>query len=592
MKTDTPIEDYALLSDRRTAALVSRQGSIDWLCLPRIDDESVFCALLGDRDNGRWLMAPVDGEVVQRRYRDDTFVLETRWRTPEGECLVTEFMPQANGRADLVRQVTCTSGSVTVEHDLVMRFRYGRSIPWVRRTCDEQGNQALVAVSGPNALVLHGPDLDPDEAHHGGRFELQAGDSACWTLTWFESHLTPPSAPDVAAELESTVDDWQKWADAILADDYCLEARRSLLVLRALTHHETGGIAAAATTSLPEYFGGGRNWDYRYGWLRDSALTMEVMLDHGLTEKSWRDWLLRAVASDHHDLQIMYGVGAERLGEEQELDHLAGYADSRPVRIGNGAAGQYQADVIGEVMLALQKMREHGITEDRFSWGLQAVLLDETLERLDERDHGIWEMRGDLHHFTHSRAMMWAAFDCGIRAVEQYGFKGDVEAWRAARDRLHDEIWKHGFNTELNSFTQVYGGTEVDASLLVLPDTGLVSADDERMLGTVARIEQDLVDGDGFVHRYRTEAGLDGLEGGEYPFLLCTFWLVTQYARSGRLDEAQARFETLVSLGGELGLLAEEYDPASGRHAGNYPQAFSHLGLAQAAAALRKHDRR
>ncbi|GAB2484823.1 glycoside hydrolase family 15 protein [Luteococcus sediminum] len=592
MSTHTPIEDYALLSDRRTAALVSRQGSIDWLCLPRFDDEAVFCAILGDRENGRWLMAPVDGEVVERRYRDDTFVLETRWRTPSGECLVTEFMPQANDRADLVRHVTCTSGTVTIEHELTLRFRYGQSLPWMRRAPDEQGEQALVAISGPNALVLHGPDLHPDDAHHAGRFELDSGESACWTLTWFESHLTPPAAPDVAAELDKTVGDWQKWADDILSDDHCREARRSLLVLRALTHHETGGIVAAPTTSLPEDFGGERNWDYRYVWLRDSALTMEVMLDHGLTEKSWRDWLLRAVASDHHDLQIMYGVGAERLGQEQELDHLAGHADSRPVRIGNGAAGQYQADVIGEVMLALQKMREHGIAEDRFSWTLQAVLLDETLERLDEPDHGIWEMRGDLHHFTHSRAMMWAAFDCGVRAVEQYGFKGNVEAWREARDRLHDEIWDQGFNTELNSFTQSYGSTEVDASLLVLPGTGLVSADDERMLGTVARIEQDLVDEDGFVHRYRTEAKLDGLEGDEHPFLLCTFWLVTQYARSGRLDEAQARFEKLVALGGELGLLAEEYDPATGRHAGNYPQAFSHLGLAQAAAALRKHDRR
>lgn len=389
--------------------------------------------------------------------------------------------------------------------------------------------------------------------------------------------------------LAEAIESSTAWASELAVHtDHDPMVLRSLLVLRALTHSETGGIVAAATASLPEEFGGSRNWDYRYTWLRDAALTIEVAVVHGLTQGAclWRDWLLRAVAGDADDVRIMYGLAGERDLTELELEHLAGYEGSRPVRIGNGAADQYQADVVGEVMIALGQLRDAGVEEDEYTWGLQKSLLLYCESNIDRKDHGIWEMRGDLHYFTHGRAMMWAAFDQGVRAVEEHGLDGPVERWRELRERMRAEIDERGFDTELNTFTQTYDNTEVDASLLQLPHTGFLAYDDPRMLGTVARIEQELQGELGLVHRYRTGAGLDGLEGDEYPFLICAFWLVEQYASSGRLDDADRLMTTLLGFANDLGLMSEEYDPASGRLAGNFPQAFSHLGLIRAADAI------
>lgn len=582
-----PLEHYAILADLHTAPLISRQGSIDWLCLPRFDSAAVFSALLGRPEDGRWLMAPVDGEVVSRRYLGDTFILQTAWRTPTGEAVVTEYMPQSNERADLIRSVQCTRGEVVIAHELIMRFDYGRLKPWVRRVKETDGGQALLAVGGPDALVLHGPMLHPEGDTHRGEFRLARGEEATWSLTWTNSWDQYPPPHHSREQLEQTRTMWQDWADQITDHDFMV--RRSLLVLKALTHVETGGIVAAATTSLPEYYGGERNWDYRFVWLRDSALTIETVVEHGLADRAWRDWLLRTIAGGHENLRIMYGIGGERLdaGDEKQLPHLAGYWDSRPVRIGNGAAEQYQADVVGEVMVALHKLRQANVPDDAFSWSLQKELLTFQEKRFDDKDHGIWEMRGDLHHFTHGRVLMWAAFDRGVRGVREFGHDGPADHWQNLADRLRAEVDEHGFNSGINSFTQTYDNTEVDASLLVLPQVGFCDWDDPRMLGTVARIERDLVDEHGFVHRYRTEDGMDGLEGGEYPFLICTFWLATQYAHTGRLAEAEAIYDRLVQLGGDLGLLSEEYDTEHQRLAGNMPQAFSHLALVQASDAIR-----
>ncbi len=582
-----PLEDYALLGDRRTAALVSREGSIDWLCLPRFDSGAVFARLLGDEDDGSWSMSIEDGEVIERSYAGDTFVLRTRWRGPDGEAVVTEFMPQSDHHSDLMRRVEVTRGRVVVRHELRMRPDYGARLPWMRQV-DVDGAQTLVGISGPDGFAMHGPSLRAEGTAHTGRFRLTEGEAQTWSLVWFPSHEDPPAMRDWDEELASTVEDWTKWASELSGHDGDPAIIRSLLVLRALTHHATGGIVAAPTTSLPEDLGGERNWDYRYVWLRDSALVIEAMLAYGPGETMWRDWLLRAVAGDAQQVRIVYGIAGEIVPPDRELEHLSGYADSRPVRTGNSASEQYQADVIGEVMIALDRMRESGVEETTFSWSLQRLLLDYVEQHFDDKDCGIWEMRGERHHFTHGRVMMWAAFDCGIRAVETRGLSGPVERWRGLRERLHDEIHERGWNAEIDSFTQTYGSAEVDASLLVLPHTGFIAWDDPRMLATVRRIEADLVDEQGLVYRYRCTTGVDGLEGTEYPFLLCCFWLVESYARTGRLADAERLYDQVVSYGGELHLLAEEYDPERRQLMGNYPQAFSHLGLVEAAEAIRE----
>ncbi|SFK19516.1 glycoside hydrolase family 15 protein [Cellulomonas sp. KH9] len=620
----TPLEDYALLSDLCTGPLVSRDGSIDWLCLPRYDSPAVFSALLGGPDDGRWRLSVVDGEVVERRYIPHTFVLETTWRTPTGRVRVTDFLPLTTEHADLVRRVQCLEGTVEVEHDLRLRFDYARATPWVRVV--ERGDaRALLSLAGPDGLVLYGSlltwadddDAGADDRRAGrlgrfdaqaeggagapaprltGRFRLEARQTLDWDLTVFPSHEEEPPAVDVDNALASTIEFWTQWsAERRVDTGHNAQVLRSMLVLRALTHARTGGVVAAPTASLPESPGGSRNWDYRYVWLRDAALTIEVAVAHGHAHAAlpWRNWLLRAVAGDADHVQIMYGVGGERELTEKVLAHLAGYEGSRPVRIGNGAADQYQADVVGEVMIALARLRDAGVAEDEWSWGLQKSLLRFCERNLDRKDNGIWEMRGELHHFTHGRVMMWAAFDRGIRAVEHpHGLDGPVERWRELREQLRSEIEDLGFDAELNSFTQVYGGTRVDASLLQLPHTGFLAHDDPRMLGTVARIESELVDDHGLVHRYRTDNGMDGLAGDEHPFLICNFWLVEQYALSGRLDEAQALMDRLLGFANDVGLLAEEYDPVERRLIGNFPQAFSHIGLIRAADAIAAAQRR
>lgn len=586
------IEDYALLSDLHTAALVGRDGSIDWLCFPRFDSPSVFTALMGTADHGRWLLAPSHPEatVAHREYLGRSFVLETVWDTPEGSVRVTDFMPVKDRRASVVRRVEGLRGSVELSERISVRPGYGKVLPWVRRMDADDGTEAIVAVAGPDALVLRGDELpEAVDLEHAGTFMVAAGEMVQQELTWYPSHRPIPHAIDIDFALEQTVNYWEDWAIRYNQDGkYAAIVERSLLVLRALTHEDTGGIVAAPTTSLPEDFGGARNWDYRFCWLRDAALTLEAMLTHGFDDEAlkWRDWLLRAVAGAPEDLQIMYGLSGERELPEGELSHLPGYEGALPVRIGNGAVGQYQADVVGEVLVALEKLRLAGGHEDHFSWPLQQAMLGFVEKHVAAKDHGIWEMRGELLHFTHSRVMMWAAFDCGARAVRDHGLEGPLERWEELRDMLYDEIMEHGFNKELNTFTQTYGGTTTDASLLVLPQVGFVSYRSPEMLGTVAALEHELVDRHGLILRYQTTSGLDGLEPGEHPFLACSFWLVEQYAHSGRRADALALMDTLVGLANEVGLLSEEYDMEQGRMAGNFPQAFSHLALVRAADAL------
>ncbi|MCC2322639.1 glycoside hydrolase family 15 protein [Cellulomonas xiejunii] len=621
----TPLEDYALLSNLSTGPLVSRDGSVDWLCLPRYDSPAVFSALLGGPDDGRWRLSAVDGEVVEWRYLPHTFVLETTWRTPTGRARVTDFLPIVTDRSDLVRRVECLEGTVEIEHDLRLRFDYARAIPWVR-VVDHAGERALLSLAGPEGLVLNGPLLASAKGHeavrqedrargterrdpkhraaHGGgartprltaRFGMTAGQSLAWSLTAVPSYEEPPEPLDAVQSLAETIAFWTSWSSRVtVRTDYGPLVVRSFLVLRALTHKRTGGVIAAPTTSLPEDPGGSRNWDYRYVWLRDNALMIEVVVTYGHAQRAgvWRDWLLRAIAGDTDDVRVLYGLAGERELTEKTLDHLAGYEGSRPVRIGNDAAQQYQADVVGEVMIALALLRDQGVAENEYSWGLQRGLLRFCETNFDRKDYGIWETRGEPRHFTHGRVMMWAAFDRGVRAVENHGLAGPVDRWRQLRDWLRQEIDENGYDPALGSFTQTYGRPEVDASLLQLPHTGYLAPDDPRMLGTVARIESELRDEHGLVHRYRTDTGMDGLAGDEHPFLICNFWLVEQYARSGRLDDARALMDQLVGYANDLGLLSEEYDTGAGRLIGNFPQAFSHLGLIRAADAIAAGNRR
>lgn len=594
-----PIEDYALLSNLSTGCLISRRGSIDWLCMPRFDSASIFGALLGNEEHGRWLLAPKHPEavVVRRHYVASTFVLETTWQTPSGQVRITDFMPIGEGCSSLVRRVTGLNGSVSLLQELTIRPRYGALLPWVSRHRENAtgGAEILLAMAGPDAWALRGRYLpQAHDRRHVAEFVVASGESMDFELRWFPSHREVPPAIDVDAALDEAVDYWTRWGSNCRQDGvYGAAVKRSLLVLRALTHYETGGIVAAPTTSLPEDFGGSRNWDYRYCWLRDAALTLESMLTHGYESEAlkWRNWLLRALAGDPEDIQIMYGVGGERDLPEKELDHLPGYQDARPVRVGNAAVSQYQADVVGEVMVALERLRLAGGREDRFSWALQCALLGFVEKHFSDRDFGLWEMRGSARYFTHSRVMMWAAFDCGVRAVRDHGLPGPVARWEEIRKRLRMEILDRGFNEELKSFTQSYDGRHVDAALLALPQVGFIAYSDPRMRSTVALLERELLTDAGLLLRYRTESGIDGLEPGEHPFLACSFWLVEQYARTNRWTEARDLMDKLVGFSNELGLLSEEYAVKEERMAGNFPQAFSHLALVRAADAMHGVDR-
>ncbi|WP_291040059.1 glycoside hydrolase family 15 protein [Herbiconiux sp.] len=598
------IEDYALIGDCHTAALVGIDGSIDWLCLPRFDSPSSFAALLGTPEHGRWLVAPASADATATRsYLGDTFLLSTRWQTPEGEVEVVDTMLPESPYRTVVRRIRGISGRVRMHQELAIRFGYADALPWLRQA-PEHGGNAIVAVAGPDAVIVRGPALRASDHVHESSFEVAEGEVVDIQLSWFRSHLSPPRAVDVDAALESTASWWTSWADASdLPDPYSAIVRRSLLVLRALTHEETGGIVAAATTSLPEQFGGPRNWDYRYTWIRDASLTLSALMLHGYEEETghWRRWLLRAIAGDPADIQTMYGLGGERRLTEYVVDSLPGYTEpasgadagggpvppvpAAPVRVGNGASEQYQGDIFGELMIALREARRIGVDEDEYSWPLQRALLGFLAENWQRPDNGIWEIRGPQVAFTHSRAMIWAAFSCGVEAVREYGLAGDADLWAGIRDTLRTEIETQGYDPARNTFVQHYGSTEVDASLLLLSQIGFVAADDPRMLGTVTAIEEDLLH-EGLLLRYRTESGVDGLPGGEHPFLACSFWLVGQYARSGRLTDATALMDRLVGLANDVGLLAEEYDVQGARQVGNTPQAFSHLALVRAADAI------
>ncbi|MDJ0335456.1 glycoside hydrolase family 15 protein [Salinibacterium sp. G-O1] len=593
------IEDYAVIGDTHTAALVGRDGSIDWLCFPRYDSPSVFGALLGDENHGRWLIAPYatihghHGVTATRRYIKNTFTLVTRWVTPTGEVQVTDLMPVGNRRADIVRRVKGISGSVVMHVDLRFRFDYANAIPWIRQTPD-MGHHELLAVAGPDAIVIRGPKLHAEDHNHAAQFTVNAGETVDQTLTWYPSHREPPTAMRVTRRIKETNAWWQKWTSGgSTSTEFPDAVRRSLLVLRALTHEDTGGIVAAATTSLPESFGGSRNWDYRYVWLRDASLTLHVLLDHGFVGEAdtWRNWLLRAIAGDPADVQIMYGLAGERRLPEWEVPSLPGYQGAEPVRVGNGAFTQYQGDVFGEVMVALQAARRLGNDEPDFSWPVQRALMSYVEENWQRPDHGIWEIRGPERNFTHARVMLWAALDCAISAVNDFGLSGPVQRWQKLREQIRDEIESNGFDKKRNTYTQFYGSAGVDASLLQLAQVGYIAADDPRMLGTVAAIEAELLEG-GLLLRYRSETGVDGLPAGEHPFLACSFWLVEQYAMSNRLDDARALMTRLVSFSNDVGLLSEEYDVGNMRQAGNTPQALTHLTLVRAADAIARATKR
>jgi GH15 family glucan-1,4-alpha-glucosidase len=583
-----PIEDYAIVGDTETAALIGRDGSVDWLCLPRFDSPACFAALLGDESHGRWLLGPAGEAESTRRYVGHSAVLETTHRTATGTIRVIDAMPVNDGRADLVRRVFGVEGTVRMRHEWIVRFGYGRISPWVRRV-DVHGTRVISAVAGPDRLNLRGDRLPHAGDHvHADEFDVSAGDELTFTTTWLPSHRPPARPLETDHRLVDTQEAHERWAARCSYDGPHREAvLRSLLTLRLLTHGGTGGIVAAPTTSLPEDFGGERNWDYRYCWLRDAALTLEAFLACGYSDEArlWRDWLLRAVAGDPCDLQVMYAVDGGRDLPERELEHLPGYAASRPVRTGNAAVAQRQTDVLGEVMAALHIARELGLEDSHDSWALQRALVDELAETWEKPDHGLWEIRGPQQRFTHSRVMVWVAFDRAVRAVEEHGLPGPVDRWRALRDEVRAEVLDRGFDEARNTFTQHYDTAAVDASLLVLPTVGFIDGDDPRMLGTIEAIEAELME-HGLLLRYRTETGVDGLAGDEHPFLACSFWLVSAYAQAGRVDDAHALMKQLLGLTNDVGLLPEEYDPVRRRFVGNFPQAFSHLTLVGAATHL------
>jgi GH15 family glucan-1,4-alpha-glucosidase len=581
-----PIEDYAALGDGQTAALVSLHGSVDWLCLPRFDSPACFAALLGGPEHGRWLLTVPDATQVTRRYDGDSFVLLTTYVSPSGTAVVREAMPLGDGRADLVRRLEVLTGTVTVEHEWIVRFGYGAIQPWVRRVTDPDGHVAIRAIAGPDSLVLRGDRLPKASGHrHRDVFDLTAGQSVEFATTWTPSWAPVPVQLSIPDRLEATRARWGEWARSCrYHGSYRESVLRSLLVLRLLTDADTGGIVAAATTSLPEDLGGERNWDYRYCWLRDAALTLEALLEYGYNDAAadWRAWLLRAVAGRPQDLQIMYGADGRRDLPERELGHLPGYAGSRPVRIGNGAVSQLQNDVLGEVMCALHLARHAGLLDTRDTWALQRRLVEHLETRWREPDHGIWEVRGARRHFTHSKVMAWAALDRAVHAVEEHGLTGPVERWRAVRAEIHADVLAHGYDAVRGTFVQYYGATHTDAALLQMVQVGFLPADDPRFLGTLAAIRAELETDVGLVRRYRTDLTDDGLPGGEHPFLACSFWLADAVARTGDQAEAGRLLDRLTALANDVGLLSEEYDAAGGRLVGNFPQALSHLALVRA----------
>jgi GH15 family glucan-1,4-alpha-glucosidase len=583
----TKIEDYAFLSDTQTSALVSRDGCVDWLCFPRFDSGACFAALLGDRENGRWRFFP-EGEVTatRRRYRGDTLILETEIETAEGAVRLIDFMPPRGENPDIVRIVEGMRGSVRMKMELIIRFDYGHIIPWVRK-CDG----GLEAIAGPDALILRTPvETRGEDLTTVAEFEVAEGDSFPFVLTWFPSHEKPPRAIHPEHALRQTEEYWESWSKRCHAQGPWRDAVvRSLITLKGLTYAPTGGIVAAATTSLPEGIGGVRNWDYRYCWLRDATFTLVALIEAGYLEeaRSWREWLLRAVAGSAAQMQIMYGVRGERRLEEFEIEWLSGYEQSRPVRIGNAATKQFQIDVYGEVLDSMYCAHRAGIESSELDWRLQAALLKFLESKWEEPDEGIWEVRGGRQQFTHSKMMAWVAFDRGVKLIEECDCAAGehLERWRKVRDRIHGQVCALGYNVKKKAFTQFYGSEELDASLLMMPLVGFLPATDERVRNTIEAVERELMEG-GFVLRYRPQANVDGLPGGEGVFLLCTFWLADCLHLVGRTEDARALFERLLALRNDLGLLSEQYDPHARRQLGNFPQAFSHVALVNTARIL------
>ncbi len=590
------IEDYAMIGDTHTAALVGIDGSIDWLCLPRFDSAAVFAGLLGDDNHGHWKIAPAGGAIrnVSRRYRGDTLVLETEFETASGVVRIVDAMvPEADEHL-VVRLVEGVSGHVPMTSELRMRFGYGSITPWVRRV-----DGSVQAVAGPDAIVLH------SDVHHRGRqmatfadFEIKNGESLAFELHWYPSHRQAPAKVDVRAEIDRVEAWWASWMTGFTYDGRWQDAvRRSVITLKGLTYAPTGGITAAATTSLPEQLGGVRNWDYRYCWLRDATITLIALNDAGFSNeaRAWREWLLRAIAGDPSQLQIMYGVAGERRLPEWEVPWLPGYQGAAPVRIGNAAVDQFQLDVYGEVMDALHVARTndkqltaqgrraplasaHSSSVHDISWSLQRKLMDFLETGWQQPDEGIWEVRGPRRHFVHSKVMAWVAFDRAVRGIGEHGLSGPIDKWKQIREQIRTDILTHGFDAERNTFTQYYGSKELDAALLNIPLVGFLPGHDSRVRGTIEAIEKELMT-DGFVRRYSTTEDVDGLPPGEGAFLACTFWLADNYAACGRVDDAVELFERLLDLRNDVGLLAEEYDPTAGRMTGNFPQAFSHVPL-------------
>jgi len=581
------IEDYGLIGDLQTAALVSRDASIDWACFPRFDSSACFAALLGEEQHGSWWIRPSGTRPYRRsrRYWHDTLVLETEFESDEGRIRVIDFMPPRETKPDVVRIVEGLDGSVDVRTEIRVRFNYGATVPWAHRVDDD-----LVFIAGPDALCLRTPvRLRGEDFHTVGDFTVAEGERVPFVLTWFPSHERPPEPVEPEQALHDTESYWRDWADRCDhpgEGDYHDEIHRSLLVLKALTYAPTGGIVAAATTSLPEKLGGVRNWDYRYCWLRDASVTLLAMIEAGYTDEAqrWRNWLLRAVAGDAKEIQIMYGVAGERRLAEYELDHLPGYEGSRPVRVGNQASEQTQLDVYGEVIDAVYQAREHGIAASDEYWSLAKLLLEFLETGWKEPDAGVWEVRGPNRHFTHSKVMAWVAFDRAVKAVERHGREGPAERWAAIRDQIHEEVCKKGWNDEKGAFVQYYGADRLDAALLLMPLVGFISPTDERMASTVEAIRREL-DVDGLIARYPADDGdgVDGLPPGEGVFLPCTFWLADNLCLQDRRDEAREIFERLLSLQNDLGLISEEYDPSTKRLLGNFPQAWSHVALVNTA---------
>ncbi len=577
------VEDYGLIGDCETAALVSKDGSIDWLCLPRFDSGACFAALLGDTNNGRWRIAPVDNNLrITRCYRPNTLILETSFVTVDGEVMLIDFLPLRARASHLVRLVVGKRGTIPMSTELIIRLDYGASVPWVRRTDDGD----LLAISGPNMLVLRTPvELRGERLMTVGEFTVSAGQTIPFVLTHAPSNLPIPGLVDAQDALRRTQAFWEAWAiNHQNTGMYADAVSRSLITLKALTYAPTGGIVAAPTTSLPEKIGGSRNWDYRFCWLRDATLTLLAFMNAGYYDEArcWRDWLLRAAAGSPSQIQIMYGIAGEKRVAEWEVPWLSGYEASKPVRIGNAASDQLQIDVFGEVMDALHQARVGGLQYLADGWDFQRALLSHLEKVWSSADEGIWEVRGGRRHFTHSKVMAWVAFDRAIKSAEAFGLEGPIDHWRKLRAEIHEVVCEKAFNRSIGAFVQAYGSDKLDASTLLIPVVGFLPPGDARVRGTIEAIERRLMP-NGFVLRYDTGASNDGLPQGEGAFLACSFWLADAYVLLGRRDDARKLFERLLSLRNDLGLLSEEYDPAAKRLLGNFPQAFSHIALVNTA---------